>query len=273
VVINPPVYPPFFEQIAQAGFRLVEAPLAVEGGRYQLDLEALERAFRSGSRVYVLCNPHNPMGRVFSRAELLPLVDLAERYQVLVLSDEIHAPLTLPGARHVPYLSLGEAASARGIALVSASKGWNVPGLKCAQIVVASDPMRQVVKRLPDHVWFHAGNLGVIASSAAYRDGVAWLDELITVLDRNRKLFGRLLAERLPDVGYTAPEAGYLVWLDCRALRLPEEPADRFLERGRVALTPGLRFGRQGRGFARACIATSTAILTEMVDRMRAAVN
>ena len=272
VVVNPPVYPPFFSHVVEAGCRLVEAPLAVSRGRYELDLEALRSAFAAGSRIYLLCNPHNPMGRVFSRADLLQVVELAERYGVLVLSDEIHAPLTLPGARHTPFLSLGESARARGIALVSASKGWNIPGLKCAQIVVASDPMRTVIRRLPEHVWLGAGNLGVVASVAAYRDGGGWLDELLAVLDRNRNLMSTLLAERLPGVVYRPPEAGYLGWLDCRGLGLPQEPVDRFLERGRVALTAGLRFGRQGSGHVRVTMATSREILDEIVERMHAAI-
>jgi cysteine-S-conjugate beta-lyase len=272
VVINTPVYPPFFSHIVAAGRQVVEAPLAHSSDGYGLDLDALERAFAGSGRVYLLCNPHNPTGRVFSRAELERVADLAERYRVVVLADEIHAPLVLPGARHVSYLSLGAPATLHGIALVSASKAWNVPGLKCAQVVVASDEMRALVKRLPANLSPQVGNLGVIASTAAYRDGGGWLDDLLGVLDRNRRLMATLLGERLPAIRYVPPEGGYLGWLDCRALGLTAEPADVFLERGRVALGQGPNFGSQGVGFVRITMATTADILQEIVDRMCAAV-
>jgi cystathionine beta-lyase len=209
---------------------------------------------------------------VFSRAELEAIVELAERYDVLVLADEIHAPLVLPGAHHTPFLSLGEAAAARGIALVSASKGWNIPGLKCAQIVTASEQMRALIGKLPHDLSFRAGNLGIIASTAAYRDGGDWLDELLAVLDRNRCLLAELLSDGLPQVGYVPPQGTYLAWLDCRELNLTGEPADIFLDRGRVALGRGSEFGATGMGHVRITLGTSSDILCEIVARMRAAV-
>ena len=272
VVVNTPVYPPFFSHIVAAGRRVVEAPLAAGTDGYQLDLDALERAFAGGARVYLLCNPHNPTGRVFSRAELARVADLCDRYHVLVLADEIHSPLVLPGSQHVSYLSLGAPATKRGIALVSASKAWNIPGLKCAQVVVASDEMHALVKRLPGDLVPRVGNLGIIASTAAYRDAAGWLDELLGVLDRNRAMMSMLLAELLPAVQYRPPEGGYLAWLDCRALGLEEEPVDAFLTRGRVALGPGPKFGSQGVGHVRVTMATTPPILREVVARMRVAV-
>jgi len=272
VVINTPVYPPFFTHIAEAGCRVVEAPLAYGSRGYELDLEAVQRSFMSGARMYLLCNPHNPTGRVFSRAELARVAELAEQYNVLVLADEIHAPLVLPGAAHTPFLTLGQPATAHGIALVSASKAWNIPGLKCAQLVVASEAMRALVGRLPKDLVFRVGNLGIIASTAAYGDGGGWLDELLRVLDRNRQLMGDLLAARMPRVRYQPPQGGYLAWLDCRGLGLGEEPVDAFLARGRVALGPGPNYGSQGVGHVRITMATSADILREIVDRMSAAV-
>jgi cystathionine beta-lyase len=269
VVINPPVYPPFFSHIEEAGSRVVEAPLASDGDGYQLDLEALERAFREGARFYLLCNPHNPTGRVLARGQLLEISALAERYDVIVLADEIHAPLALPGTEHVPFLSLGEQAADRGIAFVSASKGWNIPGLKCAQLVVGSKRMRGLTQRLGEDLNARVGHLGVIASVAAYRESVDWLDELLGVIDSNRKLMAQLLRSQLPAIGYTPPQGTYLAWLDCRELKLPCEPADYFLERGRVALGPGPKFGSQGKGFVRVTMGTSAAILEQIVERMR----
>jgi cysteine-S-conjugate beta-lyase len=271
VVINTPVYPPFFHRIAEVGCRIVEAPLRCDAGTYELDLTALEAAFASGARAYLLCNPHNPTGRVFSRPELECVVELAERYDVLVLTDEIHAPLVLPGAHHTPYLSLGEAAASQGIALVSASKGWNIPGLKCAQVIASSVPMRALVQRLPHDMAFRTGNLGIIASAAAYRDGVEWLDQLLAVLDRNRRLLADLLSAQLPGIRYVPPEGGYLAWLDCRDLKLVGEPVDVFLQRGCVALGRGPDFGAAGRNHVRITMATSRDILRAIVDRMQAA--
>lgn len=272
VVVNTPVYPPFFGHVAEVGCRIVEAPLARAGDGYVMDLEALEAAFRGGASAYLLCSPHNPAGLVPSASELRGVAGLAERYGVLVLADEIHAPLTLAGARHVPYLSLEEARP-HAIAFVSASKGWNLPGLKCAQMVTASAAMGALVGRLPEGLPFAASNLGVIASIAAYRDGVAWLDGLLALLEVNRGLLARLLAERLPGVRHSPPRATYLAWLDCGALDLPGDPAQVFLERGRVALRPGPEFGSGGNGFVRVTAATGPEILTEIVERMRAALD
>jgi cystathionine beta-lyase len=273
VVINPPVYPPFFSHIAEAGCRVVEAPLARSDRGYALDFDALERAFAGGARVYLLSNPHNPTGRVFSRADLERIIELAQRYEVLVFSDEIHAPLALPGAQHTPLLALGEQAAQRTIAFVSATKAWNIPGLKCAQAVVASDAMRRFAAPLSSLDFLsRAGNFGIIGSIAAYREGVDWLDELIVALDHRRGLLGELLAELIPAARYLPPEGGYLAWVDCTALPMKGEPADFFLERGRVALGSGPHFGTGGGGHVRITMATSAAILREIVERMRKAV-
>jgi len=271
VVINTPVYPPFFSHIVEAGCKVVEAPLADGPDGYGLDFATLERAFSSG-RVYLLCNPHNPTGRVFSRSDVERIAELAELHDVLVLSDEIHGPLALQGAVHIPFLSVGEHAAKRAVAFISASKAWNIPGLKCAQVVATSDAMRALVGRLPEGMGFRAGNLGVMASIAAYRDGSPWLDELLAVLDRNRQLLGDLLEEHLPAVRYTRPEGTYLAWLDCRGLGLKDEPVDVFRERGRVALGPGPKFGAHGTGHVRVTMGTSAGILRTIVERMRSAV-
>ena len=270
VVINTPAYPPFFHHIGETRCRVVEAPLARAGAGWVLDLDAVEAAFTTGAAVYLLCNPHNPTGLVMTEEELRKIAELAERFRVLVLADEIHAPLTLEGARHVPFLSIPEA-RARGIALVSASKGWNLPGLKCAQLVTAAPALRSLVHRLPEELVYGAGNLGVIASIAAYRDGGPWLDQLLVLVDRNRRLLGDLLADRLPEVGYVPPQGTYLAWLDCTRLELSGEPAKVFLTKGRVALRRGPDFGSIGTGWVRATIATAPAILVEIVERMRAA--
>ncbi|MGD0980832.1 MAG: aminotransferase class I/II-fold pyridoxal phosphate-dependent enzyme [Solirubrobacteraceae bacterium] len=263
VVINTPIYPPFFTVIEELGCEPAEAPLAAEG----LDVEAIERRFAAGAVALLLCSPHNPTGGVATREQLVAIADGAARYGAWVLADEIHAPLVLPGARHVPFLSVSEAASERGIALWSASKAFNIAGLSCAQIVTASDSAAEVVGRL-SFGDTHCGHLGAIASIAAFREGGAWLDDVIAVLDHNRQLLAELLAERLPQVAYTQPQASYLVWLDLRALELGDDPSAAILERGGVALSPGPSFGRQGAGFARLNIGTSPALVEEAVERI-----
>jgi len=268
VVVNPPVYPPFFKMVNEVGRELVEAPL---GRDWRLDLDSLEAAFAGGARCYLLCSPHNPTGTVHTRDELDAVAELAALHDVLVVSDEVHAPMALPGAAHVPYLEVGPE---NGIALVSASKAWNVPGLKCALAISASERMTDALRRLPEHVPFHAGHFGVLANIAAYADGGEWLDALVAHLDAQRDRVAALLAAELPDVRHVRPEAGYLVWLDCRELDLGDDPSEAFLERGRVALSPGLPFGSpQGKGFARLNVGTSGELLAEAVARMRSALH
>ena len=272
VVINPPVYPPFFATIEEIDRRIVEAPLVATDAGWELDLDAVDQAFAAGARAYLLCNPHNPTGRVFARAELEQVVELAERYDAFVVADEIHGPLTLAGAVHTPFVSLGEAAAVRSVTLTAATKAWNVPGLKCGLVVAGSPEVQAELERLPKEIHERAGHLGALASEAAYRAGGEWLDALLICLDGNRRHLLDLLAANLPEVRDVMPQASYLAWLDCRALPLGDDPAAVFLERGRVALSPGLDFGREGRGFARLNIGTSRELIAEAVRRMAEAV-
>jgi cystathionine beta-lyase len=267
VVINTPVYPPFFDWVPEAGARLVEVPLAHADAGWRLDLSALERAFATGPAVYVLCNPHNPVGRAHSAEELEAVVGLAREYRVTIVSDEIHAPLVLPGATFTPLLCVPGAAEL-SVSVLSASKAWNLAGLKCAVLVTGSEVMASVVDRFPPDARWRTGHLGVIAAIAAFEEGEAWLDQLIVTLDRRRSELAALLTDRLPAIAWHPPEGTYLAWLDCRAMGVDGEPRDRFLERGRVALEPGLRFGAAGSGYVRLNFATSAPVLREAVDRM-----
>jgi len=264
VVITSPVYPPFFDGITEAQRRVVEVPLAAG----ELDLDGLDAAFAAGARALLLCSPHNPTGRVLDRWRLEDVAALAARRDVLVIADEIHAPLTLPGAVHTSFAALGDS---RSVVVTSASKAFNLPGLKCAIAVAGSDAVARELDRLPAELRYRAGLLGVIASEAAFEHGDAWLDELLAALDANRGRLAALLAQHLPAIGYRPPDASYLAWLDCRELGLGDDPAAAFLARGRVALEPGLRFGAPGRGFARLNFGTSEALLSEAVRRMAAA--
>ncbi|MER6028921.1 aminotransferase class I/II-fold pyridoxal phosphate-dependent enzyme [Streptomyces sp. NPDC001851] len=270
VIVNPPVYPPFFPFITHMDRRVVEAPL---GAELRLDPAALEEAFRratagSGRAAYLLCSPHNPTGTVHTAAELTAVAALAERYGVRVVADEIHAPLVTPGVPFVPYLSVPGAEN--GLSLMSASKGWNLAGLKAA-LALAGPKAAADLARLPEEVGHGPSHLGVIAHTAALREGTRWLDALLAGLRANRDLLAALLAEHLPAVRPQPAEATFLAWLDCRALGLGDDPAQVFLDRGRVALSTGPPFGTGGAGHVRLNLATSPEILTEGVRRMAAA--
>ena len=273
VIVNPPVYPPFFSTITEVGRHVVEVPLVQSGGRWELDLASVDRAFRAGAEAYVLCNPHNPIGRVWTPAELLAVTEVAERHHALMLVDEVHAPLVLAGARHQPYVALGGYAAERGVTITAATKAWNFAGLKCAVLVTEPGPMRGLVEGLPSDLRDRVGHLGVLASCAAWEAGRSWLDDLHAVLDRNRRLLGELLQEHLPAIVYEPPQASYLAWLDCRQLGLGDDPAGVFLDLGNVALYSGLHFGQEGAGYARLNFGTSADLLTEAVRRMAAAVS
>ena len=184
---------------------------------------------------------------MFSAGDLDRIASLAEQYGVLVLSDEIHASLTLPGARHTPFVSLGGAAAEQGVTLASASKAFNIAGLKGAVAVAGSASRQRLLARLPSSCQYGAGLFGVLASLAAWSSGDEWLDALLAQLDHARTEFGRLLGQRLPEAGYVPPEASYLAWVDCSRLDLGPEPAEVFLDRGRVALGPGARLRPAGR--------------------------
>ena len=269
VVINPPVYPPFFFRLRLAGRRVVEAPLARDAaGRYELDTDAVDRALAADDvAAYLLCNPHNPTGRVWPAEDLATVADICARRGTVLIVDEIHAPLALAGARHVPFLSLDIDAglASRTFIFTSASKGWNIPGLKCG-VAVAGD--RRAAEAL-DRRWeaLLASHLGVLATMAAFDEGVPWLDAACEQLDENRTLLAKLLATHLPGVRYQPPEASFLAWLDCREAGT-EDPAADILDRGRVAVNPGQDFGDQGRGFVRLNMGTSPALLEEIVRRM-----
>jgi len=269
VVINPPVYPPFFTTIRETHRRIEEAPLRQTGDTYELDFDALEQAFRNGARVYLFCNPHNPVGRVWSRDDVLQIATLAEKYGVVVIADEIHAPLALPGAIHTPFESVVTETGVRAFTMTSASKGWNIAGLKCGLAMTSSEWGRDVFAKLSEERTDHIGHLGVIATREAFANDVPFLDRVVAHLDVQRANLQSLLEKYgLEQVRYTAPQAGYLAWLDCRALQLDVEPATVFLKQGKVALYPGRKFGTQGAAHVRLNFATSSTILEEAVKRM-----
>lgn len=271
VVIHPPVYPPFFSVIRESSRTIVENPLALINGRYEIDFEGLDAALR-GASALILCNPHNPTGRSFTREELLALADLAITHDVTVISDEVHSALTLPGATHTAFATLGPEVAARTITVTAASKAWNFGGLKCGIAVAGTAELAAKFEALGTLAMHGAGILGMEATEAAFTQGGAWMGEVVAYLDGSRLLLAELLATHLPEIEYVMPEATYLAWLDCRALDLQPDPFTFFLEQARVAFSPGPTFGTQGEGFVRFNFATSRGMITEIVRRMAEAV-
>lgn len=272
VVINPPVYPPFFAWIASTGRRVVASPLARDGGGWTLDLDRLAADYAGGARVHLLCNPHNPTGLVLSPGQLAAVAELADRHGVRLVVDEIHAPLTHAPAVHTPFGSLDAPAARSAFTLVSASKAWNLAGLKCALIVAGPDAVRDLAA-LPVDTAESAGHLGVLGTEAAFAAGDAWLDAVLDALDANRRLLAALIPAHLPGVRFHVPDATYLAWLDLRACGLGDDPAAAILERGRVALSRGLDFGPEGAGFARLNFGTAPPLVREAVRRTATALS
>lgn len=269
VVVTTPVYYPFLQAIEELGRTVVAVPVAAGAAGWELDLEGLAAAFAAGHRLLLLCNPHNPVGRAYHAAELRAVAELAERYDVRVVADEIHAPLTFPPAVHVPFSTLGEDVARRTMTLHSASKAFNLAGLGAAVAVIGNP---EDAKRFAALSYRHrgpAGILGIEASVAAFTHGDPWLAALLTHLQMVQSHLRAELAARLPAVRWGPHEATYLAWLDCRALDLPS-PQATFLERGRVAFNAGPTFGPGGDGFVRLNFGTSRAVVSEMVTRMAA---
>lgn len=274
VVVSTPVYPPFFGFTQNEGRRIVTAPLTAD---LRLDLDALDAAFAdatgarlngsgpgSGRRaVYLLCNPHNPTGTVHTREELEGLAALARRHGVRIVSDEIHAPLTAPGVAYTPIVTVAGAEDA--IAVLSASKAWNLAGLKAA-VAVGGPEAADDLRRIPEEVVHGVGHVSVIAHAAAFTQGVTWLDAVLRGVRRNKLLLADLLEEHLPQVRYQPAPGTYLAWLD--ASSVADDPYRFFLDRAKVALNDGRHFGPGGDGHVRLNLATSQEILTEAVRRM-----
>ncbi|WP_417556477.1 MalY/PatB family protein [Microbacterium sp.] len=269
VIVNPPIYPPFFELVTEAGGVVERVPLRDDGSTWQLDLDGIEQALAGGARAVLLCNPHNPTGSVHSADSLDALARLAGQYGAAVVSDEIHAPLVQPDAGYTPFLASGEAATRIGYAVTSASKAFNLAGLKCALMITASDATTAVLRSLPIEVVWRTGQFGMLASVAAFaEESDEWLDSLLAALDENRRLLADLLAEHLPEARYRMPDAGYLAWVDLTDLGWGPNPAKQILRQGRVALHFGPAFGAEGAGYVRVNIGTSPEIITEAVERI-----
>lgn len=275
VIVPVPTFSPFLTVPGLLGRRTIEVELVRSGDRYVYDLDALDRAFREGGHLLVLSNPHNPLGRVLDTGELTAISEVVDRHGGRVFSDEVHAPLVYVGHHHVPYASTSPTAAGHTLTAVSASKAWNLAGLKCAQMVLTNDVDRARWEGLGRLATDGASILGVVAGTAAYRDGGPWLDGIRARLDLNRHVLRKLFAQHLPGIGYLPPEGTYLAWLDCRGLGLARSTglADFFLSEAGVTTVDGASCGASGQGFVRLNFATSEPILDRIVRQLADAVH
>jgi cystathionine beta-lyase len=245
VVINSPVYSSFFDWIPEVELEVLDVPLLAGESSWSLDTQELEKAFAAGARIYLISHPHNPMGKLFTLDELNAIATLAKKYDVLVISDEIHAPLTYSDQKFIPYLSVSDDARETGVVITAASKSFNMAGLKASIIVTDSQAVQDKLKKLPAALHWRSGILGAFAMAEAFENSGEWLDEVVELNRKSRDLLTKLIAEHLPGVKYWVPESGYLAWLDVSALNLGENPALKILTEQKVAFVPGADLGKQ----------------------------
>lgn len=273
VLFSSPIYQNFYTWMRETQVDMVDVPFQTDSETndqigWNHDWAGIEAAYKSGIVVHLLCSPHNPLGKVYNREDLLRIAELAKRYGVIVISDEIHAPLTYKEQPFTPFLSIGRAAEEVGVAVTAASKGWNIAGLKCAIIISQSEKMHQKLNELPPAMHYRASLLGAFATVAAFEKGEPWLDQAIEVLDENRHLIANLISARIPSVKYAMPHCSYLAWLDMSALNLGEDPGAVLIERAKVAFNSGHIYGALGKTHVRLNFATSPAIITEAIERI-----
>jgi len=261
VVVHTPAYPPFLDTVHSRRRRLVPVP-------WPFDHDALEARLRDEpARLMILCHPHNPTGHVFDRVELEQIAELADRHDLTVVSDEIHADLTYAPKRHVPFAALGDDVAARTVTVTSASKAFNLAGLRWAILHAGSQELHRAIQALPRHYLGTPNVMAVAATEAAWAGGEQWLAAVLEVLDENRHALTTLLADHLPGTAYRVPDATYLAWIDCRGLGFVDDPAEEFRRRG-VELSPGPAFGAEGEGHVRLNLATSPAVLQKIAATM-----
>ena len=268
VMLNSPVYDNMWRWVAEVGATLVDVPLIEESSGLTLNLSAIESEYKAGIKVHILCHPHNPVGAIFTRESLTLLAELAQRYGVYIISDEIHGPLVYQPREFTPFLAVSDAAREVGITITSASKGFNLAGLKCAVIITNSAAIKEKINSMPISVAFRASLFGAAAATAAFKDGASWLEGILNSLNENRQLIRNIIDTQIPAIKYRVPDFGYLAWLDLSALNLGDDPSKVILERGKVALNGGHIYGPKHSQFVRFNFGTSPEIITEAFDRI-----
>jgi cystathionine beta-lyase len=271
IIVQPPIYPPFFAAVTETGRTLIENPLKLAAGRYQIDFEYLEQCAASGAKLLLFCSPHNPVGRVWQRAELEGVLDIARRYDLTIVSDEIHADLIYPDYQHIPLATLADDVSI--ITAVSPSKTFNIPGLGLSSLVASDRQQWQAIKKVLDGWHVSTSNpFSVTAFMAAYQGGAAWLDELMIYLDETRQQVTDFISAECSWIKVIQSEGTYLLWLDCRELGLDDDALKTFfITQAKVGMNPGISFGEAGRGFMRMNIAAPRSVIMAACESIKAA--
>ena len=270
ILVSSPVYQNFYTWINETKLQLVDVPFIYNPSNdismsWVIDWDGIEKAYQSGIRVHLLCSPHNPNGRMYTKQELERFIELALANNVIIISDEIHSPLEYSDHPFTPILTLGDKAAECSLVVTAASKGWSIPGLKCAIIVSGNDRMHERLNSLPPALHYRASIFGAFATAVAFSEGVTWLDTVIEQLDSNRHLVAALLKEHLPEVIYNPPQHSYLAWLDLSALNLGADPGATILEKSKVAFNSGHIYGQQWNQFVRLNFATSPEIISQAI--------
>ncbi|MGI6575720.1 MAG: MalY/PatB family protein [bacterium] len=276
IVLQSPAYPPFYEIIDNNGCHLVNNPLKLENGRYVMDYENLERALQEPRvKIFLLCSPHNPVGRVWTKEELIRAGELCLANDVLVLADEIHCDLIYSGHKHIPFASISEEFAQNSVTFVAPSKTFNLAGLQTAVAIIPNSKLYALYQQILADLHMKRNNIfGMVAAEAAYSHGAEWLDQLMEYLQGNLDFVLRYFAERIPKIKANRPEGTYLVWLDCRELGLPHGQLQQFMvQKARVAMNDGMAFGVGGEGFLRLNIACPRSMVEEALQRIEQAVN
>ncbi len=268
VIVQTPIYPPFLSAVADTGRRLVENRMVAGRDGWEIDFDALRAGLDARTRVLLLCNPHNPTGRVLRHEELEQLARIACEHDLVVVSDEVHSDLVFDGHKHIPIASLSPDIAARTVTLTSATKAFNIPGLRCAVAHFGSAQLQERYRSIPRHVQGGVGLLGIYATLAAWQQSQDWLDEVRAYLEGNRDFLAEFVSTRLPGIVHHPGEATYLAWLDCAGVGLPGSPAAHILEDQKLALNDGRTFGKSFEKFVRVNFATSRRILAEILERI-----
>ncbi len=274
VMIQTPVYPPFLGIAKNAGLNRRDVPLLREpDGHYEIDWEAFERVSSTQTRLFILCNPHNPVGRVFRKAELERLAEICLRKGIYICSDEIHCDLVYQGYQHIPIASLDQEISRHTVTLMSPTKTFNIAGLQCSFAIVQDADLRQRLEQAKRGLVMWVNLMGATAALVAYRDSQEWLDQVLAYLEGNRNMVFDFIRSEVPAIKLAKPEGTYLAWLDCRETPIAENPYEYFLERAGVAFNDGSSFGCEGNGFVRLNFGCARETLRMALQRIRASLH
>ncbi|MFD6439987.1 MalY/PatB family protein [Peribacillus sp. NPDC060186] len=273
ILVQSPVYTPFFDMVKNNDREVVNSPLIIEDDRFKIDFTDFEDKLKSGVKLFLFCSPHNPGGRVWTKDELLRIGELCVKYDVIIVSDEIHADLFHSTSRHYPIASLSEKLSDITVTLMAPSKTFNIAGIQASFLITSNEKLQKQLQKAQTKLAFHGLNiLALTAMEAAYREGLPWLKDMIAYIEENIKVAEEFIAAEIPALHVMHPDASYLLWIDCRDLGLNDkEIKERLIHQGKLALEPGTKYGQGGEGFVRMNIGCSRSVLLDGLNRLKLA--